>query len=421
LTARAVKAEDRERLSDLIDAALLLVALPVALALVAGTALSAWLAPVAFGDAASGRLALIAALAGGGGAALLPIPGALLYAHGLVSSYVAASLLSTLLGVVTLVPLIFFFGLEGALLHVALAPLLTLVVVFAVTARRLPPGVAVLGRWPKRIKRHAVSELLQYALYSVVASGTYSLSQVCGRGLVLHRLGDQRNGVLQAAVALGSYLRQLVSGALTADLFPAAAAAPSNEPLRALLDNSQRFFLAVALPGGLVVALLGDLVVRLLYSREFVAASDLLPVYLAGEVLRLLAVLPTTILSARRRFVAAATPIVLGELSFLGALVLLADRALMGYALAWGLSGVMALAAGLLAAAWSLGIVRGGLRTLGCFALPLTLLPSVALLPPSLWLRVALALAIAAAAWRLGLRRDERRALLARLRPKAAP
>lgn len=414
--SRARSQGDKYAISTLVDSAILVIGIPISILGAIGTVGSHWLAPLAFGAAHLRGLALATAMIGGAAMAVSPIPGALLYAHGKVSTYVAASLISTTAGLLVLVVLIFFFGLPGALLHVAIGPVLTTFILCLITQRALPREYALWGRWPLKPSRSAITELLAYTAYSVTASVAYYLSQVSARGLVLHRLGDEANGVLQAAVAIGSYLKQLVSGGLTADLFPTAA--QSNQTpnsLTKMVRSGHRFFLAIALPGAVILAMFGNLAIRILYTREFLAATILLAPYLIGETIRLLASIPTTVLSARKHLIAAVLPIVVGEGAFLTCFALTLNRGLVAYAIAYLVGGVVTLWTAMVALRVLIGTPLGVFYTLAATALPIVAEVSLHWAPTGYMTRVAATLAMLAIAWRCGLSANERSALLRKI------
>lgn len=409
--SRARAQGDGATLGAWVDAATLVTLAAVGGCLVVGVGAGRWLAPALFGGEPENWLALVVGLLGGGLLAMGPIYSSLLYGLDELRAFVAASIAGTLTGVVILALLILGFGLEGALIHVATGPLFMLLFLAAAAHRQLPRSILPLCRWPLRLERAHLRELLAYATYTVATTAAYYGSQLIGRGIVLHRLGLEINGVLQAAVALGSYARQLLSGGIAADIFPAAARAEPGE-LPALYRHSQRFFLALGLPLAAFVALFGPEIVSLLYSGAFVAAAPLLPVYLCAEIVRLLAFVAIMIMLARRAFVAAAIPLIAGELAFLGALIVGVERGPLAYALAWASGGALALVLAWVSLHVALRLSIRARDVLLGLVLPALLAAGLHVLPQALWLRALVVAAVAAVGWRIGLRPNERQAVL---------
>jgi O-antigen/teichoic acid export membrane protein len=337
-----------------------------------------------------------------------------LCAYEQIPSYVAATLVSTFVNLVALVALVLNLGLRGAILHVAIGPWLQLIVLTVLAERKLPDEARMLSRWPLEPARAAIKELLSFAVYTLSTTLIYYLAQVAGRSVVLHRLGAETNGLLQAAVALAAYMRTLVSNGLSVDLYPNAARV-DRDPARLsrMLREAQRFCLTLALTGAGVLTLFGDFALRLLYSREFTPAAALLPAYLAGEILRVLGTAAVLVMVAQRKFVHGVAPIVASELTFIVLLALGIHRGVDAYAAAWLAGGALGFTVAMIAFRSAFGKVDT-VFTVVAFAAPMALL-ALPYVPSSPWLRVAIACMLVLLAWTKGLEPAERQSLLRRI------
>ncbi|HZS07217.1 MAG TPA: oligosaccharide flippase family protein [Blastocatellia bacterium] len=124
----------------------------------------------------------------------------------------------------------------------------------------------------------------------------YTASMLVGTGvqlalpiLVLHRLGKESVGFYQAAamVSIG-YLSFLLT-AMAQDYYPRLSAAGDQaDTLVHLVNQQQRFVMAVGVPIILGVLALARYIVPLVYSPQFYPAVELLEWQLTGDLLKLL-------------------------------------------------------------------------------------------------------------------------------------
>lgn len=123
--------------------------------------------------------------------------------------------------------------------------------------------------------------------------GPYTASAIVGTGaqllvpiIVLNQLGQTEAGHYRAAstIAVG-YLAFLLTS-FAQDYYPRIAAARPEE-LVELIEQRMRLVMAIAAPIILATLALAPLVVRLLYSDEFLPATRVLEWQLAGDLLKL--------------------------------------------------------------------------------------------------------------------------------------
>jgi O-antigen/teichoic acid export membrane protein len=414
LASRA-RSRGEDSVARVVDTSVLAALLSVIPVMTAALFLRHHLTGPVFGDEPDSRFALAVAVLGGTAGAFGSLPLGLLYAYGQARVYAVATMIATAINVVLLAVLVEWAGLRGALMHIAVAPLISLLVCGFCARARLPRCAWPLVRWPPRLDRALLWELCGFALFSAVTSAAHTGAQVGGRSLVLHLHSLEFNGLLQVAIALGSYVRQLSVAGISADLLPQVSRKDIEAPeAQELLQTAQRYLLAVTLPMLAVTATLAWWLVQLFYSRAFLPIVSLVPAYVAAEVIRTMSFAPLLLMQARSALLPGALTVIVGETSFLLTLWALNPHGGLAYAVAWAVGGATAYLAGI-PGMRSVGVRLGP----GAHARALLLPASLGLalhVAPWFWLRALITLVVCVTAWKLGLRPAERAAVVARIR-----
>lgn len=188
--------------------------------------------------------------------------------------------LGTMLGL----PLLYFFGLQGVAPYLILSAALILLVSWWY-ARRIPLAPITLT-WRQTWQES--KELLGLG-FAFMASGLVTLAVAyLVRVMVLRQLGLEAAGFYEAASALSNVYIGFILGAMGADYFPHLSSLSKDDPESNRLMNAQvEIGLLAAAPGILLVLALGPFLIELLYSREFVAAFEILRWQALGTFLRI--------------------------------------------------------------------------------------------------------------------------------------
>ena len=136
-----------------------------------------------------------------------------------------------------------------------------------------------------RVRRTAV-DLVRFGVpvtgSALVGTGAQLLVPI----LVLHQLGQAQVGYYRAAATISvGYLAFLLTS-FAQDYYPRVAAARTDQLLE-LIDQRIRLVLALAVPVIMATLALAPLAIRILYSAQFLPATDVLEWQLVGDLLRL--------------------------------------------------------------------------------------------------------------------------------------
>ncbi len=259
---------------------------PVSVALLGLAAASPWLMP-----AVTGHDGTVVAGAGATAALVLQLwvrprqsilNGA--KAFGLIArSKIIESLLATAL----VIPLVLVFGLSGAVWSLAVVQLSSLLGT-AWVWRQLPlPAPA---DQPEEAHAHEGKTLRQFGSAFLITGGAASLLSLLLRKRIITVLGLEQAGLWQVAHSLTLQYLGIVLGAMSAYSFPAyRTAAQQPGQLQQEVNQTLRSVLLVITPIIVALLTLREVLILVLFSREFTGAADLLQIQLVGDLFKVVA------------------------------------------------------------------------------------------------------------------------------------
>ncbi|MBO7500009.1 MAG: O-antigen translocase [Fibrobacterales bacterium] len=137
-----------------------------------------------------------------------------------------------------------------------------------------------------RAKRAAVREWLDFAGMGIVPAVCGPLAAIAVRQAAGGTLGWDRAGLLQGCWRISDFFSLGISSALGVWLLPRLAANADSEPLWTAVRPALGRAMLLALAGAAFVAAFRSELVPLLFSDSFAGMEELLPLQLAGDVLR---------------------------------------------------------------------------------------------------------------------------------------
>ena len=181
---------------------------------------------------------------------------------------------------------IWFWGLPGIVVPVLLVPATGVVLGYWYVSRLPPPAAAppgwsdLIGEW-----RSMITLGTSFMLSAMVMM----LAQLAVRSLIQHRLGGEALGQFQASWSIGMIYLSFILGAMATDYYPRLSGAITDRAAAIRLVNEQTE-VALLLCGPVLLGMLAlaPWVIRLLYSREFAPAADILHWQLLGDILKVL-------------------------------------------------------------------------------------------------------------------------------------
>lgn len=195
---------------------------------------------------------------------------------------VGAGVLGAALGVLTL----WFWGAQGLIAMILIAPVVTFLLGHLYVARLGPPAGPPIGL-PEMSREWQAMVTLGFAF--MLSGLVTTLGHLAARTLVQRELGSEALGQFQAAWAIGMTYLGFVLSAMATDYYPRLTAAIGDHKAATRLVNEQtEVALLLCAPVLLAVLSLAPWVIHLLYTAEFGPAVEILRWQLLGDILKVM-------------------------------------------------------------------------------------------------------------------------------------
>lgn len=187
-------------------------------------------------------------------------------------SYLArASVWGSLIGLIICVPLYYWLGVKGIVPNLILGALTTMLLSWYFS-RKVPYQ-------PVKVSVREVfqegGQMLKMGLAMSVSGILVALSAYILRSVISHRGGIDQVGMFQAGFVIMTTYVGMVFSAMGTDYYPRLAAVnKDNEKCRVIMNQQGEIGILILAPLILICVVFVPIIVRILYSQEFMAAND---------------------------------------------------------------------------------------------------------------------------------------------------
>jgi PST family polysaccharide transporter len=188
-------------------------------------------------------------------------------------------------GIVTIIPLAYFYGVRGAV-----AQLVLIAAIYAWWSGRLVKphlraGASGPARTP-RIDRALLRPLLRFGASALLVGLSSTLTLLILRSILVQKLGLGPNGIYQVCVGVSGLLMPTILNAITATVWPEIASQATDADAAPSMRSAVRltFLLTTGACAGILIG--APIWVPLFYSGKFLPALDLLPLQFLGDYFR---------------------------------------------------------------------------------------------------------------------------------------
>lgn len=197
---------------------------------------------------------------------------------------VASYAISAVAGFAVYVPASVVWGIPGGLVGYVLSQMLCLPVSLAVLrgSSRLAPG-----DFRGEFDRAEARRILGFMPMLVAHSAMSPLGLILIRDTVASQLGLTTAGLWQAAWRLSEVYLGIVMASVSLYFLPRLGEVAGTPGLRQEIVRTFLRAVTITAAVALAIFLLRDLVVRVVFTREFAPVRDLMPIQLVGDVLRM--------------------------------------------------------------------------------------------------------------------------------------
>ncbi|WP_223466049.1 O-antigen translocase [Pseudomonas sp. GL-RE-26] len=212
------------------------------------------------------------------------------------SFYAKVNILGTVLGTLVLALAVNSFGFDGAAYSVMLMPALTAIVtlLFMASGRR---ELFHFSRF--LVDRVRMRHLLSFSVLALVGSTSVPVAQILMRDGMAQRFGWEQVGLWQGVIKLSDVYMQFVGVVLMNYVLPRYASAANLNLVIKEFKVSLLWLLSALLLGFIVLYSLKNIIVKLVFSDEFLPMTDYFLPQMVGDIFRTIASAISLIFMAR--------------------------------------------------------------------------------------------------------------------------
>lgn len=202
-----------------------------------------------------------------------------------IKSLAKINVLRSSISLLFIIPLVYFFRLRGAVLSVII-----------ITAVHLLLNAFYLGKEENRytvakwasFNADVLKKLFQYGLTSLLVGTAYYLSHLLLKIIIVNSLGLEMNGIYQPIWALTMTYLTLVLSSMSAYSYPRLCELESVRDINEELNGIIRVSVLLITPAMFFLLLARGPIILLLYSRQFLGATEIMPIQILGDFFKVL-------------------------------------------------------------------------------------------------------------------------------------
>jgi len=202
-----------------------------------------------------------------------------------INSLARINVLRTSISLIFIIPLVFFFRLKGAVISV-LAITVVHLLLSGYYLRKEDHRYRVL-RW-QRFDPEVLKKLSQYGMTSLLVGTAYYLSHLLLKIIIVGSLGIEMNGIYQPVWALTMTYLTLVLSSMSAYSYPKLCELTTVRDITEELNGIVRIALLLITPAMFVLLLARRPIIYILYSSNFLPATEYMPIQILGDFFKVL-------------------------------------------------------------------------------------------------------------------------------------
>jgi len=200
--------------------------------------------------------------------------------------YAVVNATASAIGLVILVPLVYFLRWEGAVIHIVAAAAISYLVVY-LASRSLYANAGFTGR--AALDRSLAKGLLTYGVSSLAVGALYWVTLLAVRSIILRRLGPDANGIYQVSLGISFQYLMLILNSVSAYVFPRLSELRERDLIVHEMRSAMRLSILLVTGCASMMLIARHWLVPLLFSPQFVRGEGLLPAQFVADFLKAVA------------------------------------------------------------------------------------------------------------------------------------
>lgn len=202
-----------------------------------------------------------------------------------IKSLAKINVLRSSISLLFIIPLVYFLSLKGAV--IAVLVITTVHLLLNAYYLRKEKNRYRVTQW-QPFDADLLKKLFQYGLTSLLVGSAYYLSHLLLKIIIVNSLGLEMNGIYQPIWALTMTYLTLVLSSMSAYSYPRLCELTSIRDITEELNGILRVAVLLVTPAMFFLLLARGPVIQILYSSEFLAATEYMPIQILGDFFKVL-------------------------------------------------------------------------------------------------------------------------------------
>ncbi|MBS1520090.1 MAG: O-antigen translocase [Bacteroidetes bacterium] len=208
----------------------------------------------------------------------------ILNGKGQIKSYTIVNAAGSIIGLIMTVVLVYFYNVQGALYSLVLTPS----IVFFVTASLIIKTQWFKWDYFKQAFNKAIGKKLShFSLMALVSAITVPVSEIILRNMVIAKVSINSAGYWQGMMKVSDGYLLLITTSLSTYYLPKLSSLKTTEELRKEIFSGYKIILPAVLVSCCAIYFLRFLIIRILYTPDFLQMESLFIWQLAGDFLKI--------------------------------------------------------------------------------------------------------------------------------------
>ncbi|MDH7444984.1 O-antigen translocase [Aquimarina sp. 2201CG14-23] len=213
--------------------------------------------------------------------------------------YILLNIVSSILGLFITVLLVWEFRLEGAFFAIIINPAISLLITIVVIMNQKNFAKLL---WANRISLRYIKWLSSYAIMALISATVLPAILIKIRNFIIASEGVDKAGYWEGIQSISSQYMIFITTLLTLYLLPKLAEIKRSKDFKWEVLNFYKIILPVFIFGFLVIYFLRNVIIRLLFSADFVSMEPLFVWQLAGDLFKIASLVIAYQFLAKRMF-----------------------------------------------------------------------------------------------------------------------
>ncbi|MFA5089632.1 MAG: oligosaccharide flippase family protein [Candidatus Omnitrophota bacterium] len=200
----------------------------------------------------------------------------------------SASVFTGILGLVFLFPLVIFLRITGAAFNIVVLAGIGCCAFLYATRRLIRKEMKECHSKEPKADPDYLKKIMNFGYLRFIQSCIFPLTILAVRSLVIRHLGVFSNGIYESACAFSFLYVPLINNILWSYSYPSYCSSKDNATLSKEVNQFLKISIFIAVPMIVGIILFRNMLVRLLFSVEFLPAVALISIVLIGDFLKVL-------------------------------------------------------------------------------------------------------------------------------------